>query len=685
MIGDILLYMDRVYVKNAKCESIVKMSLSIFCDVVLLSEKYRISLRIRDCLLALIKKERQGEVINRRDIKSAVDMMVALPGDGPLEVMNSVFQKDFLTASEEFYRIKCGQILEDCDASRYLQEVERILTREVEFSKSCLHHSTEPLLQAICEKVLLTDPMMLVLGMQNSGLYFLLNHNRLDDLKRMYKLFARTPNGLKVMAEQVGIYILLTILRVNVLIGSARSSFHLEKLSQESIAIALSQEQNVSLAKDDEMSALMKTSSSQNSLENKESAEQTLSAPFRWTTQILELKRRVTVCMVEAFQSDKTFDVNVTSSFQSALSKFEHSSEYLAAHINQLMCKKKEQTEEASEAIIDSAISLFRFVENKDVFETFYKKLLAKRLLHNKSMSEDLEHSVLGKLKVECGSQFTSKMEGMFKDMRTSADLNVSFREFITENPAKKPSFDVSVQVLTSTFWPISAAVVSCKLPTILADGAKLYEQYYLSKFSGRRLTFQPNLGSVDLRVQFNAKKHEFNTSTQQAIVLLQFFEHNVRTFDVLLEDTGMSVEDLSRSLQSLACGKFKILLKEPRSRDVLPTDKFRFNDAFTCPQVRIKIPVIVGATAKVADQAQESAETIAKIEESRKHMIDAAIVRVMKSRKMMESSLLVAEVTRQLSARFKPDPVIIKRCIDGLVEREFLEQGEGRTYNYLA
>ena len=46
---------------------------------------------------------------------------------------------------------------------------------------------------------------------------------------------------------------------------------------------------------------------------------------------------------------------------------------------------------------------IFRFIHGKDVFEAFYKRDLAKRLLVGKSASVDSEKSMLSKLKAECG------------------------------------------------------------------------------------------------------------------------------------------------------------------------------------------------------------------------------------------------------------------------------------------
>lgn len=63
------------------------------------------------------------------------------------------------------------------------------------------------------------------------------------------------------------------------------------------------------------------------------------------------------------------------------------------------------------------------------MFEAFYKKDLAKRLLVGKSASVDAEKSMLSKLKQECGGAFTSKLEGMFKDMFHSKELMAQYRQ----------------------------------------------------------------------------------------------------------------------------------------------------------------------------------------------------------------------------------------------------------------
>ena len=65
----------------------------------------------------------------------------------------------------------------------------------------------------------------------------------------------------------------------------------------------------------------------------------------------------------------------------------------------------------------------------------------------------------------------------------------------------------------------------------------------------------------------------------------------------------------------------------------------------------------------------------------------DAAIVRIMKSRKALVHTSLIMEVVQQLQKMFQPDMKVIKRSIEGLIEREYLERDASnqQMYKYMA
>lgn len=85
--------------------------------------------------------------------------------------------------------------------------------------------------------------------------------------------------------------------------------------------------------------------------------------------------------------------------------------------------------------------------------------------------------------------------------------------------------------------------------------------------------------------------------------------------------------------------------------------------------------------------KSSEAQELQLKVEDDRKHMIEATIVKVMKSRRRISHIDLIAEATKILSAKFNPDPQVIKKRIEGLIEREYLERckEDRRFYKYLA
>lgn len=72
----------------------------------------------------------------------------------------------------------------------------------------------------------------------------------------------------------------------------------------------------------------------------------------------------------------------------------------------------------------------------------------------------------------------------------------------------------------------------SCSFPEVMLKSCQSFERFYLSKHSGRRLTWQPSLGNSDVKVNFKTRQHELNVSTFALVILLLFDE--LATDDVL-------------------------------------------------------------------------------------------------------------------------------------------------------
>lgn len=163
-------------------------------------------------------------------------------------------------------------------------------------------------------------------------------------------------------------------------------------------------------------------------------------------------------------------------------------------------------------------------------------------------------------------------------------------------------------------------------------------------------------------------KRHELSVSTYQMVILLLYNTTNELTFKEIQEATAIPEADLKRNLMALSMARFKILKPEERTKMIKPEHKFTFNAGFKSKLYRVKILQM----ARPQDGAERK-QTREKIDEDRKHQIEAAIVRVMKARKTLEHSQLVAEVIKQLSSRFSPNPIIVKKRIESLIEREYV------------
>jgi len=264
-------------------------------------------------------------------------------------------------------------------------------------------------------------------------------------------------------------------------------------------------------------------------------------------------------------------------------------------------------------------------------------------------------------------------------------------------------SIELKVSVLTSGFWP-GPPGAPCELPAEIQDCCNRFETFYLAKHTGRRLTWQPNHGSADVKAIMDESRHELNVSTYQMCILMLFNSHHSLSYQDIHLRTNIPLEELKRHLMSLYVNpKAKIFVKsgndKEKTKEPQDDDIFQVNNSFESKLFRIKVPLVQlksmpgqdgsGLVRVDADgtAAVGSSDVPATVEEDRKHLVEAVIVRIMKSRKTLEHNQLMMEVTRHLTSRFQPAPTLIKQRIEKLIEREYLErsQHDRRVYNYLA
>ncbi|CAI7988728.1 Cullin-1 [Geodia barretti] len=167
---------------------------------------------------------------------------------------------------------------------------------------------------------------------------------------------------------------------------------------------------------------------------------------------------------------------------------------------------------------------IFRYVEDKDVFQKFYSKLLAKRLVQQNSASDDAEASMISKLKQACGFEYTSKLQRMFQDMSLSKDLNERFKNRIATS-GEPLDVDFSINVLSSGSWPFQQGPPFA-LPLELQKSQRRFVEFYSTQHNGRKLNWLYHLSKGELVTHCFKNRYTLQASTYQMAVLLLFNNH---------------------------------------------------------------------------------------------------------------------------------------------------------------
>lgn len=391
---------------------------------------------------------------------------------------------------------------------------------------------------------------------------------------------------------------------------------------------------------------------------------------------LLHFKSRADI-ILDCFSHSESFSIALKDSFEESVNcKGSKPAELLAKFVDEKM--KKGSNEDELEVILQKCITLFRFLKGKDTFEAFYDVCFAKRSLLGKSASFDAEASMIAKLRMECGAGYTSKLEGMLKDVDLSKDFLSSFKS-TAKFAESSAEIDFGVNVLTTGYWP-TFANPALKIPSSWELYEEQFRNYYLSKYSGRKLLWNRSLGNCIVKAHFPKGSKELVVSFVQALILEQFNQNESVTAADIQEATGLENAELCRNLQTLACGKSKVLEKEPKGREIEMSDSFRINEEFTAKLYRVKINTI-----QLKESVQEEAHTNEQVAQDRQYQIDAAVVRIMKARRQLSHNQLISELFALLQFPCKASD--LKKRIESLIEREYIERDKNNSslYCYVA
>ncbi|CAI0466809.1 unnamed protein product [Linum tenue] len=632
-------YLDRYFIARRSLSPLNEVGLTCFRNLVYLE----LNGKVRDAVISLIDQEREGEQIDRALLKNILDIFVEI-GMGQMDYYENDFEDAMLKDTAAYYSRKASNwILED-SCPDYMLKAEECLKREKERVSHYLHSSSEPKLLEKVQNELLSVYGNQLLEKEHSGCHALLRDDKVNDLSRMFRLFSKIPRGLEPVSS---------------IFKQDSFGSMLQHVTGEGTALVKQAEDAASNKKEPDSVGLQV-----------------------FVRKVIELHDKYLAYVSDCFQNHTLFHKALKEAFEIFCNKGvsgSSSAELLATFCDNILKKggSEKLSDEAIEETLEKVVKVLAYISDKDLFAEFYRKKLARRLLFDKSANDDHERSILTKLKQQCGGQFTSKMEGMVTDLTLARENQTSFEEYLGNNANANPGIDLTVTVLTTGFWP-SYKSFDLNLPVEMVKCVEVFREFYQTKTKHRKITWIYSLGTCNLIGKFEPKTMELIVTTYQASALLLFNTADRLSYSEIMAQLNLTDDDVVRLLHSLSCAKYKILIKDPNTKTISPTDSFEFNTKFTDKMRRIKIPL---------PPVDEKKKVIEDVDKDRRYAIDASIVRIMKSRKTLCHQPLVMECVAQLGRMFKPDIKAIKKRIEDLISRDYLERDKDNPnlFRYLA
>ncbi|CAF98768.1 unnamed protein product, partial [Tetraodon nigroviridis] len=692
-------------------------------------------------LLNEIKNDRCGENPNQTVIHGVINSFVHVEQykkKCPLKFYQEIFEGLFLTKTGEYYKQEASNLLQESNCSQYMEKVLGRLKDEEMRCRKYLHPSSYAKVIHECQQRMVADHLHFLHGECQNIIRQEKRDGQSFDMANMYTLLRAVSNGLPHMIQELQVHI------------------HNEGIRGTS---NLSQENMPTLFVESVLEVHSKFVQLINTVLNGD--QHFMSALDKALTSVVNFREPKSICKAPELVSlhPHTRTALYTHGFDQVTFRL-FVSVQLAKYCDNLLKKSaKGMTENEVEDKLTSFITVFKYIDDKDIFQKvigiirpcatlrcvlrvcpflktapnfnwfcftpqFYARMLAKRLIHGLSLSMDSEEAMINKLKQACGYEFTSKLHRMYTDMSVSADLNNKFNNFIkTQDTVVDLGISFQIYVLQAGAWPLTHVPSSTfAIPQELEKSVQMFELFYNQHFSGRKLTWlhylctgrtliffmlivfffflicelecknpvfrlrtaPPNLlcscPTGEVKMNYLTKPYVAMVTTYQMAVLLAFNNSQTVTYKELQDGTQMNEKELQKTIKSLL--DVKMLNHDSQKEEIEIESTFSLNMNFTSKRTKFKI-----TTSMQKDTPQEMEQTRSAVDEDRKMYLQAAIVRIMKARKVLRHNALIQEVINQSKARFNPSISMIKKCIEVLIDKQYIERSQTSAdeYSYVA
>ncbi|KAL7676373.1 hypothetical protein ACOME3_002627 [Neoechinorhynchus agilis] len=579
-----------------------------------------------------------------------VDLVLNIKDSEGTLYYKQYFHEAFIQTTMEFFAAESSSLIakNDMGIERYLSAYFERLSQETDRVNTLLHHSSLESLQKTIEKTYILDQIEFIFTEAQRLLEHHTSESSQVHLRQIFELCLKHDDILRRLRDMFERHVYESGMEaINVLIkkieGSGSKSLQqLEPADYVETILALHRS----------FSHLNRTSFPNSNMFN--------------------------TAMDKAFAKFVNSNIITESTSNDSGGHTSKSPELLARYCD-LVIRKKTKSFESDDVdeCLKNAMIVFNYIEDKDVFEKFYGKLLARRLVALGSIDQNIETDMIDRLKTCCGFEYTQKLHRMFSDVSSSRTLNDELHEELRT----KFGFEFSATIATTGAWPFSGQTPEFNKLQVFANACNLFDERYQSHHSGRKLTWLPQLGRVEMRATFGTtspRQYLLQLSEYQATVLAVFNDISADPISLtnLVEKTGLQVSIVEQIMAIFVKSKIVVMTTDQR---------YRVNDDFVSKRYKINLNYPLKTELR-----QDSEHTEKRVSEDRALMIMASIVRVMKGRKVAKADSLIEDVISVLKSRFRPKVADIKRSIESCIEKEYIAKDEDgnestTSYKYLA
>ncbi|RUS20694.1 Cullin [Endogone sp. FLAS-F59071] len=442
-------------------------------DLALLIWKDRVVYHIRDNdlnrllyqVFEFIRRDRDGEEIPSDVVNVVVKSLVQLNSltDQPLQLYIEEFERPYLIHTKRYYQREAARVIASSSISEYMKQATHRLAQEVTRN----HRYCQPTSYTPVIKEFEAQYITFYQGQIHAEFESLIDHEYFE---------ARIPSTLLFSIFTLNVYVIYfmpNIMQLAIVTASVdcTMAYNLLTRIEDGVKPLLKSYEEYITRLGKNIVLRLGTSISKD--------------PREYVDSLLSLHSKYASICQRVFNNDPAFLAAVDKAFRTIVNDTStnpnaNGPEALARFCDMLLKRgsAKKDAVIASTTVVASGASpttkansagddgdveekltrmiiIFKYVDDKDVFQKFYSRMLAKRLIFSTSSSEEAEANMISRLKDSCGVEYTSKLHRMFTDITLSADLNNSFREFVNNNGLKL-GVSFEIMVLTTGAWPLA-------------------------------------------------------------------------------------------------------------------------------------------------------------------------------------------------------------------------------------